>query len=89
MRVWLWLFQSALRRSPKINFENMEIKILSLASSNEAQSQINTDNLYLQVLKYFFTKGLIYGTFSKKIACRVNAIYAQQKLGTLLKESTR
>jgi glycosyltransferase involved in cell wall biosynthesis len=89
MRVWSWLFQSAFRKSPKINFENMEIKILSQASSDEAQSQINTDNLYLQVLNYFFTKGLIYGTFSKDIARRVNAIYAQQKLAPLLIDPAR
>jgi glycosyltransferase involved in cell wall biosynthesis len=88
-RVWLWLFQAALRKSPKINFENLEIKILSRASSYEAQSQINTNNLYLQILNYFFTKGLIYGTFSKNIADRVNALYAQQKLMPLLKEAAQ
>jgi glycosyltransferase involved in cell wall biosynthesis len=62
MGVWSWRFQAALRKSPKIKFENLEMKILSQASSYEAQAQINTDYLYLQTLKYFFTKGLIYGS---------------------------
>jgi hypothetical protein len=86
MGVWSWRFQAALRKSPKIKFENLEMKILSQASSYEAQAQINTDYLYLQTLKYFFTKGLIYGTFPKNIADRVNAFYAQQMLGPLLVE---
>jgi glycosyltransferase involved in cell wall biosynthesis len=85
MRVWLWMFQVALRKSSKIDFENLETKILSLASSYETQSQINIVNIYEHTLNYFFTKGLIYGTFSKNIARRVNAIYAQQMLMSLLK----
>jgi len=89
MRVWPWLFQIALRRSPSINFEDLEIKILSQASSYEAQSQVNIVNIYEQTLNYFFTKGLIYGTFSKDIARHVNAIHAQQKLAPLLNETAR
>ena len=87
-RVWWWLFQIVLRKPPLINMEHLEIKILSQASSYEAQSQINIINLYEQIMNYFFTKGLIYGTFSKGIAPRVNAIHAQQKLAPLLKEIT-
>ena len=60
------------------------MKILSRASTYEAQPQMNIINIYEQTLNYYFTKGLIYGTFSKNIADRVNAIYAQQKLGPLL-----
>jgi len=88
-RVWLWQFQIALQRSPLINFEHLEMKILSRASSYEAQPQSNIVNIYEQTLTYFFMKGLIYGTFSKGIAPRVNAIHAQQKLAPLLKETAR
>jgi len=83
-RVWLWRFQAALRKSSSINFKDLEMKILSRASTYEAQPQMNIINIYEQTLNYYFTKGLIYGTFSKNIADRVNAIYAQQKLGPLL-----
>jgi len=88
-RVWWWQFQIALRKSPLINFEHLETKILSQASSYEAQSRVNTANFYKQILNYFFTKGVINGTFSKDIAHRVTAIYAQQKLAPLLKETAR
>jgi len=84
-RVWLWWFQAAFHKSSKINFEHLETKILCQTSSYEAQSQNNIINLYRQTLDYFFVKGLIYGTFSKDVAPRVNAIYAQQKLVPLLK----
>ena len=88
-RVWWWQFQIALRKSPLINFEHLETKILSQASSYEAHSRVNTANFYKQILNYFFTKGVINGTFSKDIAHRVTAIYAQQKLAPLLKETAR
>lgn len=88
-RVWWWQFQIAFRKSPPINFEHLETKILSQASSYEAQSRINTANFYKQVLNYFFTKGVINGTFSKDIAHHVTAIYAQQKLAPLLNETAR
>jgi len=84
-RVWRWQFQLALRKSPLINFEHLETKILSQASSYEAQSRINTANFYKQILNYFFTKGVIYGTFPKNIADRVNAVYVEEKLVPLLK----
>ncbi|MDP1624246.1 MAG: glycosyltransferase family 2 protein [bacterium] len=84
MHAWLWLFQMIFLRPKVSSFEHLEAKILSLASSYEMQSQANTDYLYLQLLNYFFTKGLIHGTFSKNIAKRVNAIYAQQVLGLLV-----
>jgi hypothetical protein len=84
-RVWWWQFQIALRKSPLINFEHLETKILSQASSYEALSRINNANFYNQVLNYFFTKGLINGTFPKNIVDRVNAVYAEEKLVPLLK----
>jgi len=83
-RVWLWQFQVALRKSHLISFEGLETQVLSRASSYEAETQINIINFYEQTLNYFFTKGLIDGTFSNEIACRVKAIYAQQKLAPLL-----
>jgi hypothetical protein len=88
-RVWLWRFQVALHNTPKINYEGMEKEILSLASSYESQPQANIINFYEQTLNYFFTKGLIFGTFPQNIARRVNAIYALQKLAPLLKETAR
>jgi hypothetical protein len=87
MRVWSWLFQVAFRRSPEINFESLELRILSQASFYEGQPQVKVLDIYEHTLKYFFIKGLIYGTFSPKIAHRVNAIYAQQMLMPLLTES--
>jgi hypothetical protein len=88
-RVWSWLFQIGLHKSVSVNFEQLEIKTLSQASSYETHSQINMANIYEQTLNYFFMKGLIYGTFSKDVARRVNAIYAQQKLAPLLNETAR
>ena len=69
-----------------INFEQMETKTLSQVGFYETRPQINIDKLYMQTLNYFFTKGLISGTFPKNIADKVNAIHAQQKLAPLLKE---
>jgi glycosyltransferase involved in cell wall biosynthesis len=88
-RVWSWLFQTALHGKPKIHYESMEIKILSQASSYEAQPYTNIIYFYEHALNYFFTKGLIFGSFSKNIAQRVNSIYAQQKLTPLLNETNR
>ena len=86
LRVWLWMIQTVIHKSPAINFEQLETKILSQVGSCEARPQINIDKLYIQTLNYFFTKGLITGTFPTNVADQVNAIYAQKKLVPLLKE---
>jgi glycosyltransferase involved in cell wall biosynthesis len=84
-RVWRWFFQAVFRKSPKANFENLEVRILSRVSSLESQPQANIVYLYEKTLQYFFSKGLIYGTYPKKIADRINAICAQRLLLPLLK----
>lgn len=89
IRLWSWQLQVTLRKTPITSVEQLEIKALSQASSYEATSQINTANYYRQILNYFFTKGLIHGTFSKDIAQHVTAIYAQQKLTPLLQATAQ
>lgn len=86
MRVWLWQFKTVFSSPLSIDLEHLETKILYLASFHEGKLLANTDYFYLQILNYFFIKGLIYGTFSSRIAPRVIAMYAQQKLSSLLKE---
>lgn len=86
-RVWSWLGHIAFHKPLKVNLEDLEMKILSRASTYEAHGQDDIVNIYEKTLNYYFTKGLIHGSFPKNIAGRVNAYYAQQMLGPLLLES--
>ncbi len=66
--------------------EKMETQLLHLSSSYEWRSHPNLDHLYLNILLYFFNKGLIYGTFGEThLARRILVLCASEYLSPLLK----
>lgn len=84
-QLYYWRFLAALRTYSPECTDWLESEFLHLLSEYEWVEHALLDSLYLQVLSYYFYKGLIYGVLGKSLeAQKVHRLYAYRVLVPLL-----
>jgi glycosyltransferase involved in cell wall biosynthesis len=84
-KLYYWRFLAALRTYSPECTDWLESEFLHLLSEYEWVEHAFLDSLYLQVLSYYFYKGLIYGVLGKSLeAQKVHRLYAHRALVPLL-----
>ncbi|GAB4482083.1 MAG: hypothetical protein OHK0031_04460 [Anaerolineales bacterium] len=79
----LWRLQGIVQPT-KVDLNAHEMQAISRASACEFFPQDKMITIYQHLLDYFYTKGIIFGTFPEKIALQISKVYARQKLRLIL-----
>ena len=86
LRVARWRLLANFQDYPQETTHRLETSLLHLSSHYEWTPHPLLDHLYLEILMYFFFKGVIYGRFGETpLARRIHGLCAQEFLAPLAK----